>query len=30
MRAHLHGCPACEEDHASLRALAAGEPRGDA
>ena len=21
MRAHLHGCPACREDHASLRAL---------
>ena len=24
MRAHLHGCPACDEDHASLLALAAG------
>ena len=22
MRAHLEGCPACREDHASLRALA--------
>ena len=21
MRAHLQGCPACDEDHASLRAL---------
>jgi hypothetical protein len=21
MRAHLHGCPACEEDHRSLLAL---------
>jgi len=21
MRAHLHGCPACREDHESLRAL---------
>jgi hypothetical protein len=28
MRAHLHGCPACAEEHASLRALldATGEP----
>jgi hypothetical protein len=29
MRAHLHGCPACAEDHDSLRALLdaeAGEP----
>jgi hypothetical protein len=25
MRAHLTGCPACAEDHASLLALAAGE-----
>jgi hypothetical protein len=25
MRAHLVGCPACREDHASLRALIAGE-----
>ena len=24
MRAHLEGCPACHEDHASLRALAGG------
>jgi hypothetical protein len=24
MRAHLAGCPACSEEHASLRALAAG------
>ena len=23
MRAHLEGCPACREDHASLRALVA-------
>jgi anti-sigma factor RsiW len=23
MRAHLEGCPACHEDHLSLRALAA-------
>jgi anti-sigma factor RsiW len=23
LRAHLEGCPACREDHASLRALAA-------
>ena len=27
MRAHLEGCPACAEDHASLRDLVAG---GDA
>jgi hypothetical protein len=26
MRAHLEGCPACAEDHESLRALVAGEP----
>ena len=26
MRAHLHGCPACREDHESLRALAARGP----
>jgi len=26
MRAHLEGCPACGEDHASLRALAAEPP----
>jgi anti-sigma factor RsiW len=25
MRAHLEGCPACDEDHESLLALA-GEP----
>ena len=25
MRAHLRGCPACHEDHASLRALVEGE-----
>ena len=25
MRAHLVGCPACREDHESLRALVAGE-----
>jgi hypothetical protein len=25
MRAHLNGCPACGEDHESLRALVAGE-----
>jgi hypothetical protein len=25
MRAHLVGCPACREDHASLRALVGGE-----
>jgi hypothetical protein len=24
MRAHLEGCPACHEDHESLRELAAG------
>jgi hypothetical protein len=23
MRAHLHGCPACQEDHESLRELVA-------
>jgi hypothetical protein len=28
MRAHLHGCPACREDHESLRELAASEPGG--
>ncbi len=26
MRAHLEGCPACGEEHASLRALAAESP----
>lgn len=25
MRAHLDGCPACAEDHASLRALVLAE-----
>ena len=25
MRAHLHGCPACHDDHASLHALIATE-----
>jgi anti-sigma factor RsiW len=25
MRAHLEGCPACSEDHASLLALVAAE-----
>ena len=25
MRAHLSGCPACHEEHLSLRALVAGE-----
>jgi len=24
-RAHLQGCPACREEHASLKALVAGE-----
>ena len=27
MRAHLAGCPACSEDHESLRALVAAEQR---
>jgi anti-sigma factor RsiW len=26
MRAHLIGCPACREEHASLRALVSGGP----
>jgi len=26
MRAHLEGCPACGEDHRSLRALVEAEP----
>jgi hypothetical protein len=26
MRAHLHGCPACREDHESLKALAERQP----
>jgi anti-sigma factor RsiW len=25
MRAHLEGCPACREEHESLRALAGGD-----
>jgi hypothetical protein len=25
MRAHLHGCPACAEDHTSLRELVVSE-----
>ena len=28
MRAHLEGCPACHEDHESLRELVAGTPAG--
>ncbi len=28
MRAHLDGCPACAEDHASLLALVAAESSG--
>jgi anti-sigma factor RsiW len=27
MRAHLEGCPACHEDHESLRELVAGTDR---
>jgi hypothetical protein len=27
MRAHLEGCPACNEDHDSLAALVASEPQ---
>ena len=30
MRAHLEGCPACHEDHESLRALVAGTDGGSA
>ena len=26
LRAHLVGCPACREEHESLRALVGGEP----
>jgi hypothetical protein len=26
LRAHLAGCPACREEHESLRALVGGEP----
>ena len=29
MRAHLEGCPACQEDHASLLALVTAETTGD-
>ena len=25
LRAHLHGCPACREEHESLRALVGGD-----
>ena len=28
MRAHLEGCPACDEEHDSLYALAAADDRG--
>ena len=28
MRAHLEGCPACHEDHESLREFVAGTPAG--
>ena len=28
MLAHLEGCPACREDHDSLRALVAGDDTG--
>ena len=27
LRAHLEGCPACREEHESLRALVGGEQR---
>lgn len=30
MREHLDGCPACHEDHGSLRDLVAGTPGGHA
>jgi hypothetical protein len=30
LRAHLEGCPACREDHESLRALVADGPEGRA
>jgi hypothetical protein len=30
MREHLQGCPACREDHDSLRDLVAGESGGPA
>jgi hypothetical protein len=26
LRAHLEGCPACSEEHESLRSLVSGEP----
>ena len=26
LRAHLEGCPACREEHESLRALVSGDP----
>ena len=29
MRAHLEGCPACQEDHESLLALVAADTAGD-
>lgn len=29
MRAHLEGCPACKEDHRSLRALVEAEDTGE-
>lgn len=29
MSAHLKGCPACREEHESLRALAAADRAGD-
>jgi hypothetical protein len=29
MRAHLEGCPACQEDHESLMALVAADTVGD-
>jgi hypothetical protein len=30
MRAHLEGCPACREDHVSLRTFVTGNPANDA
>ena len=29
MRAHLEGCPACQEDHESLMAMVAADTAGD-
>jgi hypothetical protein len=29
MHAHLEGCPACHEDHVSLRAFVTSNPRDD-